>query len=620
MTDQAAVDAFRERVVSLLDTGRAACRGYDREDLIAGLDDVNTSVLDPATRVVICGEFKKAKSSLVNSLLKTEICPVDDDIATAVPTSVARGETRFEAVSLPSGAASEGAAGDEPMRRELQGPHVRSAILDPFSLDPPADLIEATLPSGLPDLVLIDTPGTGGLGSVQAKATLATLPTAQSAVFVSDASQEYTEAELSFLQRCIELCPQVICVMTKIDLHPHWRTILQANTEHLASLGIELAIMPVSSLLFGEGHRHKLSSMIEESGIPALLTRLGREVAAVEARRVFREALEELHRVLQLLRAPFDAERTALTDPTDRDRALAELEAAQEHAASLRSATARWQVMLNDGVSDLMSDVDHDFRNRMRDIGAEANAVIDEGAPLEIWSEFAPWFEQRVADEILLNFELLSQRAEALNAEVGALFADEGGTVTAELGVFDPTLAMARVSDLDNPEFSTSSRFSNTIAGLRGGHSGMFMFQTISGLALGAAAITPVGAPIAAVTAVVALISGRSAVKQGAEREVAQHRTAAKAAIRSYTDEVTFRMGKELQATMRAAQRMIRDHYTVRAEELHTTGARAIEAATAAARSADPAANAARVADIDAELGRIGAAEVAIATLDEELR
>ena len=38
--------------------------------------------------MLIVGEFKQGKSSLVNALLNATVCPVDDDIATAVPTSV----------------------------------------------------------------------------------------------------------------------------------------------------------------------------------------------------------------------------------------------------------------------------------------------------------------------------------------------------------------------------------------------------------------------------------------------------------------------------------------------------------------------------------------------------
>ena len=42
--------------------------------------------------IVVAGEFKQGKSSLVNALVGAPVCPVDDDAATAVPTFVRHGE------------------------------------------------------------------------------------------------------------------------------------------------------------------------------------------------------------------------------------------------------------------------------------------------------------------------------------------------------------------------------------------------------------------------------------------------------------------------------------------------------------------------------------------------
>ncbi len=41
-------------------------------------------------------------------------------------------------------------------------------------------------------LVLVDTPGVGGLGSAHGAATMSALPSADAVLLVSDAAQEYT--------------------------------------------------------------------------------------------------------------------------------------------------------------------------------------------------------------------------------------------------------------------------------------------------------------------------------------------------------------------------------------------------------------------------------------------
>ena len=55
-------------------------------------------------------------------------------------------------------------------------------------------------------LVLVDTPGVGGLGSPHAAASLAAISMADAVLFVTDAAQELTRSEVDFLRRARELC------------------------------------------------------------------------------------------------------------------------------------------------------------------------------------------------------------------------------------------------------------------------------------------------------------------------------------------------------------------------------------------------------------------------------
>ena len=63
-----------------------------RSDLAQRLEQTRARLLDPDVRVIVVGEFKQGKSKLINALVNAPACPVDDDIATSVPTSVGYGE------------------------------------------------------------------------------------------------------------------------------------------------------------------------------------------------------------------------------------------------------------------------------------------------------------------------------------------------------------------------------------------------------------------------------------------------------------------------------------------------------------------------------------------------
>src|SRR5918911_1702591 len=79
--------------VALVDLALKATTAYQRPDLARRLQQTRNRLADPNVRVLIVGEFKQGKSQLVNALVNAPVCPVDDDIATAVPTVVRYAET-----------------------------------------------------------------------------------------------------------------------------------------------------------------------------------------------------------------------------------------------------------------------------------------------------------------------------------------------------------------------------------------------------------------------------------------------------------------------------------------------------------------------------------------------
>ena len=77
--------ALVERTAGLSDS-------VGRSDLVSRLSETKQRLMDPFVRVIIVGQFKQGKSKLVNALVNAPACPVDDDIATSVPTSVSYGD------------------------------------------------------------------------------------------------------------------------------------------------------------------------------------------------------------------------------------------------------------------------------------------------------------------------------------------------------------------------------------------------------------------------------------------------------------------------------------------------------------------------------------------------
>ncbi|MFK8024700.1 MAG: dynamin family protein [Ilumatobacter sp.] len=590
-----------------LEQGIRAATAYGRTDLADRLAGTLGRLQDPTINIVVVGEFKQGKSSFINALLNTPVCPVDDDIATAVPTSVRHGEERRAwAITrpVPTDGPDLAPSTDDgepvpPDRRPIDVESIADFATE-RALDPTVTIegVDVELPRRMlaNGLVLVDTPGVGGLGSAHATAALGALSVADAAIFLSDASQEYTRAEMDFLSQALDMCPQVLCVMTKTDFYPSWRRVRELNQGHLARAGHDPTILPVSSTLRREALRREDRQMNQESGFLDVARVIEQDIIeGIDARERTRARSDLLASVDQLA-SQFESELSALEDPEARAELTRRLEDATFRSEQLRGSTSKWSTTLNDGISDLTSNVDHDFRQRMRNVAAEADAAIEESDPLETWAEFEPWLSSRVSFEVVGNYRFLTESADTLSAQVAEHFEFAGGGVLAQLDIENPAGALGRVSTDTSLDLETAGGGSGMTI-LRGSFSGVMMFSVIGGM-VGIAV-----APLAAIG--VGLVTfGRKGLKDENKRQVAQRRQQAKTIVRRYSDEVSFQVSKDSRDTLRQTQRQLRDFYASRAEELHRSTTEALNAANQAAKL-DEHERSSRINDVKAELGRL---------------
>ncbi len=349
-------------IVELIDHTRAIAELNDRADIAARLTAARDRITDPAIRVVVAGQLKQGKSQLLNSLLNIPVARVGDDESTVLVTVVAHGAEPAARLVVADG------------RGGVQSHDIPVADLhhdlrrDPRAAGRPVLRVEVDAPSPLltGGLTFIDTPGVGGQGQPHLSATLGLLPEADAVLFVSDASQEFTAPEMRFLRQAVEICPIAATVVTKTDLYPHWRQVVDADIAHLRRAGLDLPVLPVSSLLRSHAIATSDKELNEESNFPAIVTFLSEKVLARENDRVRDLALSEIRSAAEHLNLAVGSELSALNDPLQARRLAADLERRKEEAQDALAQTALWQQVLGDGFADLTADVDHDLRARFR--------------------------------------------------------------------------------------------------------------------------------------------------------------------------------------------------------------------------------------------------------------
>jgi len=586
------------RAASLVDLGIQAANAYGREDLVHRLRSTRERLDAPDVRVLVVGEFKQGKSTLINALLNSPVCPVDDDVATSVPTIVRHGAD-VEAVVYYEPV--DGADGADSLRSEVV-PVTRLADYASEVGNPSNErgvaYVEIRIPRQLLEtgLSLVDTPGVAGLGSAHGRMTAAVLPSADAVILVSDASQEYTEPELSFLAQAAELCPTVVCVVSKIDLYPEWRKITELDARHLEDRGYDVPVLPLSAALRRVAVEGNDAELNAESGFSALVSMLRDQVLTRAHDLAAGRAATDILFVASQLEGQFAGEREILTDPETSTRVVDRLEQTKKNVEELRSKAARWQTTLADGAADLNADTEHDLRARIRTVQKTAEDMIDDGDPVDMWAEFEPWIEQAVATEVTATYRKMYEGIEALATQVAEHFGDEEELVLADLLANQGQEYLAGAAVRDDLEFKRQGALGQTFSALRGSYGGFLMFSMASQM-VGLAALNPA-------VGVLTLLVGRKSVREEKDRQLAQRRVQAKQAVRTYIDDVNFPISKDVRDTLRRVQRRLRDSFQARAEELQRSTNDALTAAQAAAQQ-DASGRQARLRDVDAELERI---------------
>lgn len=553
-------------LVELIDRATAECAEQQRADLHGRLRQIRTRVLDPTQLVLVVGESKQGKSALVNAIVNAPVCASGDDVTTVVPTLVRHSDE-------PSALLIE----HEP----AQGPAALDRV--PVPIEQVSEQLERALAHGRPvtrseigipravlqnGLALMDTPGVGSVSTSLTSTTLSVVAEADALLMVSDATQELTTNELAFLKQATALCPNVALVLPKIDRTPHWRKVLEVNRKHLDNAGIAAKIFPVSANIRMRAMQAKNTNLNAESGFPPLLEFL-KEMASKHENLTRRLVA---HNVTEALTQINDALRTELAAQNPRTAAetLVELETAQRRAEDLRRVSSRWQKALNDGISELFTDIEFDFRERSWAVLHQVNEAFETADPLEVWDEFLDWLSARLTDAIVETFEWMELRQAQLAEHVAdEMLAEHGGAIP-ELERLTRPDPLDEVPGPKLPPGSEYKRFDQFLTGLRGSYGGVLMFGMFTTAVFGLGLIN-----VVSISAGVLL--GLKSLGEDKDARLRRRQVEAKSVVQRYVEQVIFHVNKEAKAAIRGVHRGLHTHYTRITEDAQMEISRAIQ-------------------------------------------
>lgn len=582
-------------IVELIDHTRSIAELNDRADLAARLTAARERITDPQIRVVIAGQLKQGKSQLLNSLLNVPVARVGDDESTSLVTVVAHADEPNARLIVEDGNGVE-AAVPVPMsdlRNDLtRAPQARGRRALRIEIGVPSPLLTG-------GLAFVDTPGVGGQGQPHLSAILGLLPEADAVLFVSDASQEFTEPEMRFIRQAVEICPVAAAVSTKTDLYPMWRRIVDADLAHLRNVRLDLPVIPVSSLLRSHAVATNDKDLNDESNFPALVEFLSQRVLSRETDRVRDHVIGEIRSAAEHLNMSVSSELAALSDPEQARRLTAELERRKQEAQDALAQTALWQQTLSDGIADLSGDIDHDLRARFRAITHHTEDVIDSCDPTLRWAEIGAQVENDVANAVGDNFVWAYQRAETLAAEVARTFVEAGldAVKIPDVNAGDLGAGLGRMKSLARLESKPIGKGHKVITSMRGSYGGVLMFGMLTSVA-GLGMFNPISLGAG-------LLLGRKTYQEDIENRMLRVRNEAKTNLRRFVDDVLFTVTKDSRDRLKVIQRQLRDHYREIANQTTRSLNESLQATLTAARLEETE-RAARIRELERQTNILG--------------
>jgi GTP-binding protein EngB required for normal cell division len=375
------VDGKRLEIARAL-ADAAALPGMDTEAIAWLQQKIN----ERAFNLVVAGQFKRGKSSLINALLGEPLLPVGVIPLTSVVTVLRAGAKVRARVELLDGSSRELVLAElADYVTERGNPHNAKGVRQ-VTIEHPS----AWLSNGVQ---LIDTPGIGSVYEHNTDITREYLPQADAVLLIASVEQPLSRAELDFLASIREYASRIFCLLNKTD---HLRreeldeSVRFAEETIRAALNADVPIFPVSARLALEGKLDR-AAQGSESGFVDFENAL-RHFMAEEGWNVWLGSIaRSLLRILGHRRFALGLEFKVLSTPLQQIES--NLAAFHAKKRELERALIDYQVLMEAGSRALIrEDIEPELERFKR---AEQARI---GALVRSWHEQCPTLSARKLD------------------------------------------------------------------------------------------------------------------------------------------------------------------------------------------------------------------------------
>jgi small GTP-binding protein len=450
--------AGRRRLLGAVDELLSLATGLLPPGVLQNLDAARTRLVEDRFNLVVFGEFKRGKSTLINALLGRELLPTGVVPLTSVVTAIGAGSGDRLLVRFADRREQERPLGELAQYVTEAGNPGNQLAVELARVELDHELLHA-------GLELVDTPGIGSVHSHNTEVARGFLPRIDAAVCVLDAGQPLSENERELFREAAERVPRFLFVVNKIDHLDHADR--EVAIEFVRS-GLRKLLGQAGSDVFAVSARHG-------EGLGPLAARL-RRLAAEEREMLLLRSVAGLSQSVaeggaQAARFEARAIELPLDELADRARRF------EQRMAELRAASGEASDLLEQGTKRLLSErVNEPLREYAsregprlrtqlhahiarttakspRELSFELERWIDATVRRE-FSELVPRFEAAIADELTELEDRYAERVRRILEQVQEVaeevFGARAGSLLPATGLRAPSRFSFKLRDVEH--------------------------------------------------------------------------------------------------------------------------------------------------------------------------
>ena len=284
------------------------------EGITVGIcEELREKIENNVFNLVVLGQFKRGKTTLINALLGAEILPTAIVPLTSIATILMYGETLNIKVYFNDGRVTEIESANLPQYVTEKGNPRNEKDVQEVIITYPSPYLKD-------GVRLIDTPGVGSVYEHNTDVAYQYLPKSDAALFLLSVDQPVSKAELDFLKDVKEYSHRIFFLQNKADY---------VSSEDLSEsisfskkiieecMGSEVKVSPLSAKLALEGKLSGIKELLEKSFLPEFEHILNTFLMQEKGEVLLLSVTNNLLRLLSQARLGLELEMKSLLTPLE---------------------------------------------------------------------------------------------------------------------------------------------------------------------------------------------------------------------------------------------------------------------------------------------------------------